>query len=193
MDIVESPRVRWPSDDRVTAHGVVFSDPHQSVVAAATLRQDGYDVVEAFTPFAVQGMDVALGMRETRLGWGALVGGCVGALLGFGFPVWTHAVSWPLNIGGKTFVAWQAIVPVTFEVIVLFAAFATLGVLFVASRLRPTGKQGKPPRQPSPAVTDDRVVLVVAERDGSFEARAFEERCNALGAEEVIWSWRPGT
>ena len=43
--------------------------------------------------------------------------------MGFGFQYLTHAHDWPLNIGGKSFNAWFAYIPITFEMTVLFAAW----------------------------------------------------------------------
>ena len=84
------------------------------------------------------------------------------------------------NIGGKSNIAWQGVVPVIFELGVLCAAFATLGGLFVRSRLRPRLATAVPESQPGPRVGDDRFVLVVAERDASFDRHRFSAACRAL-------------
>ncbi len=169
-------------------HAVVFDDPDRALVAARRLASDGFPVEEAHTPYPVHGMDEALGMRPTRLGWATLVGGLVGGAVAFGFQVWTHAFDWPLNVGGKSDIAWPALIPVTFELVILLAAFATVGVLLIATRLWP--RLRTPPSQPHLAVADDRFVLLVAERDGSFAIERFRRACQALGAEEVIETWR---
>lgn len=174
--------------DRFRQHLVVFDEPNRAVHAAAALRTGAYAVVEAHTPFAVHGMDAALGMKESRLPWMTFLGGILGGAVGLGFPVWVHATDWPLNVGGKGFVAWPAIAPVTFEVIVLLAAFATVGGLVWASRLRPRRKA--PDTQPLPVCTGDSFVLVVEERDGAFDLGRFREESDRLGATAVVENWR---
>ena len=171
-------------------HAVAFDDPHVALSAAHRLKQAGYYVVEAYTPFAVHGMDEALGFKESRLPWATMVGGTLGALLGLGFTLWTHAVDWPLNIGGKGFVAWEAIFPVAFEVVVLLSAFATLGALLFSSRLWPRTSPQTPRSQPGPRVSDDHFILVVEERDGSFDWEAFEQSCRSLNARNIQEGWR---
>ena len=171
-------------------HAVVFDTPESIIRAAQALRADGYTVVDAHTPFAVHGLPEAIGMAPTKLPWATFAGGAVGGLVGMGFPIWGHAIDWPLNIGGKSAIAWQAIVPVAFEVVVLLAAFATVGGLFWRSRLLPTTSSAPVPEQPHPKVADHRFVLVVAEKDGGFSIEHFNARCDELGAIEVNLGWR---
>jgi len=175
-------RQRW--------HAVSFDDPDVTVAAVRTLRSEGYGVADVYTPFAVHGMDEALGLAETRLPWATFVGGALGLGLGMGFQLWTHAVDWPLNIGGKTNVAWEALVPVAFEVTVLLAAFATVGALLFKGKLFPRGNPDALPSQPSLRVTDDRFVVVVTETDASFSLEEFNALCTDLGAESVTEGWR---
>lgn len=179
-------RRRMPVRER--AHAVAFDQPERAVAAARALRHAGFHVVDAHTPFAVHGMDDALGLQDTRVGWVALAGGALGAAIGFLFPIWTHAVSWPMNIGGKDPVAWQAIIPVAFEVTVLLAAFGALIGLFASSRLHPR-LSGRPRSQPTDRVTDDRFLLIVAETDGAFSIDTFREHCRTAGAIDVVEGW----
>jgi hypothetical protein len=171
---------------RARHYTLAFADPERLLAAVRSLRQDGYNLLDAYTPFAVHGLDEALGIAPTRLPWSTLAGGLVGLGLGLGVPIWIHAVDWPLIIGGKDLVAWPAIVPVAFEVTVLLAAFATVGALLLRSRLWP-GCRNRPP---DPRVTDDRFVLTVREDSGAFDPRAFLARAEALGAVDVHEVWR---
>lgn len=169
-------------------HAVVFDDPDGALAAARALRSDGFDVADAHTPYAVHGMDEALGQPETRLPWATLIGGIMGGLVALALQIWTHAIDWPLNIGGKSNIAWPALIPVAFELVILFAAFATVGSLFAAVKLWPRWRV--PKTQPHRLVTDNRFVLVVAERDASFAMPRFRKACAQLGAQEVIEGWQ---
>jgi hypothetical protein len=169
-------------------HAVVFDDPDKALLAVRGFRSAGYTIEDVHTPFPVHGMVEAMGLRETRLAYGPLVGGIVGLTIAICLQTWTHAVSWPLNVGGKSMTAIPAIVPVSFEMTVLLAGLATFATLLVAARLWPRGRS--PASQPHLRASDDRFVVVVVERDGSFVAARFAAMCVDAGSIEVISPWR---
>ena len=180
-----------PIGSRRRVHTVAFDAPEKALAAVRTLTSESFEVHDVHTPYAVHGMDEALGLRETRLGVATLVGGLVGGGAAFGFQIWTHAIDWPLTIGGKSPLALPAQVPVSFELTVLFAAFATVGGLLLRRRLFPRlAKDPMPAAQPDPRVTDDRFVVVVIERDGRFRLSRFRELAKELGALDVVEGWR---
>jgi hypothetical protein len=96
----------------------------------------------------------------TRLGWACAIGGFAGAGLILLFQSWTSATSWALDVGGKPFNSIPAFIPVTFEVGVLLAAFATVGAFFVRARLWP-GKKGER--------IGDQFTVVVRASNAAFE------------------------
>jgi Protein of unknown function (DUF3341) len=177
-----------PSDSR-RIHRLVFDDPERTLEAVRALRAEGFDVDDVHTPYAVHGMDEALDLPESRLGLATLAGGLAGCIIAFGFQIWTHAIDWPLVIGGKSPLALPAQVPVSFELTILFAAFATVGALLVERRLFPRLAVA-PPGQPCPAVTDDRFVVLVVERDGGFRPARLGELARSLGVIEAVEVWR---
>lgn len=176
--------------ERERVHTVAFDTPEAAIEAARTFRADGLEVADAHTPFAVHGLAEAMGLRQTRIPAATLAGGLLGGGLGFGFQAWTHAVDWPLNIGGKSNLAWPAMVPVGFETTVLLAALATVAALLVKGRLFPRFSGRTPDGQPCLRVTDDRFVLLIAERDATYSDDRFHALCKHLGACEVVDTWR---
>ena len=138
--------------------------------AVRDLQRGGYVVDDVHTPYAVHGLEKVAKVRPTRLGWACAVGGFMGAGLILLFQSWTSAVDWGIDVGGKPLNSIPAFIPVTFEVGVLLAAFATvLGFLF-RSRLWP-GKRARALER----TTDDGFVVVLRADDASFE-RATAER-----------------
>jgi len=182
-DVVERRRV----------HAVVFDDPEHTLGAVKRLRSEGFDVGDVHSPFPVHGIEEALGMRPTRLAWVTLGGGLLGGGLKLLFQSWVHIVDWPMNIGGKPDFSLPALVPVTFELTVLVAAFATLGTLFARRRLYPRLRPERATTQPLRGVTDDRFVVLVLEHDASFSPQRFRTLCSSLGAQQVIEGWRSDT
>jgi hypothetical protein len=167
---------------------LVFDEPAATLGAVERLRREGFEVADVHSPFPLHGAEEALGLRPTRLALATLVGGLVGGLGKLFFQGWVHVVDWPMNIGGKPDVSLPALIPVTFELTVLVAAFATLGVFLVRRRLFP--RLAGAPRLPDPRVTDDHFAVLVVERDGGFSPERFRALCTALHPLQVVESWR---
>lgn len=174
--------------DRYRLHALVLGDPERTVDAVKRLKAEGYTVADVHSPFPVHGLAEAMELAPTRIAYATLAGGAFGALLGLGFQAWTSVVDWPLNIGGKSYLALPALVPVTFELGILLAAFATVLALLLWSRLRPRGYT--PSTQPHPGASDDRFVILVREQDARFDPDAFRATASRLGIEEVIEGWK---
>lgn len=107
-----------------------FDSPATLTHACEKIRDAGYKHWDAHTSFPVHGLDKAMGLKPSLLPWIVFVLGLTGASGAMLLQWWTSVVAYPLVISGKPFFSWQAFVPVTFEVMVLFAAGgAFLGML----------------------------------------------------------------
>jgi hypothetical protein len=177
--------------ERQALHALVFDDPEKTRGAVAALKGGGFDVVEVHSPFPIHGIEETMGLRETLLPLATLAGGLVGGVGKLLFQSWVHVVDWPLNVGGKPDLALPALIPVTFEITVLSAAFATLIALLVRRRLYPRlHPDVVEHQQPIPEITDDRFVVLVAERDGAFSREAFDGLAARLSPTEVVMAWK---
>ena len=142
---------------------VVFGDEEHLLAAARAARARSFDVVEAYTPYPVHGLDEVLGIPRSRLPWVTLAAGATGLSLGTWLQYWASATDWPIDVGGKPFDSLPAFVPVMFELTILFAGLATFVFVLARSGLLP-GR--RPPRQIA-GTTDDRFALVVGRHPGS--------------------------
>ena len=115
-----------------------FDSPEAVVEATRHAYERGYRMMEAYTPFPVEGLAEALGFRHNKIPAVVLIGGIVGGLGGF-FMQWYSAVlSYPIDVGGRPFNSWPAFIPITFEMTVLFAALAAVfGMLGLNGLPRP--------------------------------------------------------
>jgi hypothetical protein len=170
----------------------IFEHEEDTLAAVHQARERGYRVLDVYSPYAIHGMDHAMGLPPSRIPWIVFALGVVGAGLKVWFEYWTTAVDWPLNVGGKPFNSLPAFVPVTFEVMVLFAALSAVIALFIVCRLWP----GKRAKLPVPRVTDDRFAVVLEETDSTFDAvevRRLLQRLNAVEVQEQHGDefWRP--
>lgn len=163
----------------------VFGNEHDIIEATRMARSHGYKIVDVYTPFAVHGLDEAMGLKPSKLPWICFALGLSGAVAKLWYQIWTSATSWPVNVGGKPLSSVPAFVPVTFEIMVLFAGIGTVLAFFIISRLRP----GKKPYVLYDGVTNDRFVLVLEQTDAAFDVARVRElfkRYNVLHVEERV-------
>jgi hypothetical protein len=107
-----------------------FETPDQILGAARRVRSAGYEKWDVHTPYPVHGMDAAMGLGDSRLGWIVLASALTGLLAAVAMMQWMNGYDYPLVIGGKPPEAYASMVPIMFELTVLIAAFgATFGML----------------------------------------------------------------
>jgi len=174
-------------DDRFWGLLVEFDDAHDLVAGCEKVRDAGYRRWDAHTPFPIHGMDAAMGIRGTRLPWIILGGGLTGLVAALVMIWWMNAVDYPYIISGKPLFAWQAAIPVTFELTVLFSAFATFFGMWGLNGL---------PRLHHPLFSNERFARATADRffiaiekdDPRFDreqTRALLESLGGLAVEEI--------
>ena len=109
-----------------------FDGVSELLAAAEKIRDAGYKKFDCHSPFPIHGMDEAMGLKRSPLGWMVGIMSLTGAALGMSLQWWTSAVDYPLVIAGKPFFSYQAFVPVTFGLAVLFGSVTALfGMLFL--------------------------------------------------------------
>ena len=109
-----------------------YANTESLLRAAEAVSSDGYQTVEAYTPFPVDGLSETLGQSRSRLPWVILTGGILGGTSMYGLQYWINLYAYPLNIGGRPLHSWPSFIPPTFELTVLTASFfALFGVVYV--------------------------------------------------------------
>jgi hypothetical protein len=112
-----------------------FDNPGALLAAAEKFRDAGYTKFDCHSPFPIHGMDDAMGLKRSPVGWIAGLCALIGGSGGFALQWWAHAVAYPLNISGKPYFSFQAYVPVTFALAVLGGAFGSLFGMLILNRL----------------------------------------------------------
>ena len=162
-----------------------FEHEEDLLDAVNEVRRRGYKIIDVFTPYAIHGLDRAMGLRPSRLTWVCFICGMVGTLGMLWFQYWVGALAWAIDVGGKPWNSLPSTVPVAFETAVLLAGFGSVFALLGVSRLYP-GKQAHPQLE---RVTDDRFVLILDEADAQFDVSGIEallRSFNLLKLEERI-------
>jgi hypothetical protein len=125
-----STRGGGPAERRAALLLAEYKSPGACLRAAEKLRDAGYTKFDTHTPFPVHGMDKAMGLADSKLGWLVFVMGLTGAVLGFTMMYWMNGIDYPIVIGGKPPGAVPSMVPILFELTILFASLtAVFGML----------------------------------------------------------------
>lgn len=161
-----------------------FRDPAALYHAAEGMRRAGYRFYDTHSPFPIHGMNRAMGIGNSKVGFITLGGGLTGLLLGIWLQWWTGAVDYPINISGKPFFAWEPSIPVIFELTVLLSAFgAVTGMLLLNGLPRPYNPLFYSRR--FARATDDGFFLHVASVDKRFDSSSTHDLLTELGALHV--------
>jgi hypothetical protein len=112
-----------------------FPDPGALYDAVKAARKAGYSRLDTFTPFPIHGMDRAMGLGPSKLGFLSFAGALTGAALGYWLQWWTSAVEYPINISGKPLFALEPSVPIIFELTILMTALFTVGGMLAMNTL----------------------------------------------------------
>jgi hypothetical protein len=171
-------------DDQVSGVLAEYAHPGELLHAAQSVREAGYSHFDTYSPFPIHGMDKAMGLKNSIIGWITLGAGATGLALATWMQWWMGEVNYPLNISGKPFFAIEPSVPVMFEVTILFAALATVAGMFALNGL---------PRHYNPLfysknflrVTDDAFFLQIAASDNQFDMTKTSQMLKDLGASNI--------
>ena len=122
---------------RSHVYGVMgeFETPDKLIHAIEKTREAGYRRFEAYSPFPVEGLSEAMGLKRNLVPLITLLGGLTGGLGGFGFQYWVAAITYPMNIAGRPLNSWPAFIPVTFELTILGASLAAVFGMLALNRL----------------------------------------------------------
>jgi len=171
-------------DDKVYAVMGEFAEPEDLVEAGRRIRAMGYTKIDAMTPFPVHGIDEAIGVPYSKIGWIVICGALAGITTAQVLIYYVGAIDYPLIIGGKPLFDFTYSIPPTFELAVLFSAITTFICTWGLSGL---------PRLYHPSMnyrnahraSDDRFLLVVEADDPKFDAQKTAQDMRSVGANDV--------
>ncbi len=114
-----------------------FDTPADCLHAAEKLRDAGYTQFDAHSPFPIHGMDAAMGLSDSKLGFLVFPAGLTGTTLGFVMMHWMNNIDYPIIIGGKpaSVGSLPSMIPIMFELTILLSALATVLGMFALNRL----------------------------------------------------------
>lgn len=109
-----------------------FESASEILHAAEKVRDAGYQRWDVFTPFPVHGMNRAMGIKGSKVGWFAFLGGATGYTSGMLMIYYMNAFDYAVPVGGKPMFSPFYAFPPSYELTILLGAFgAILGMLFL--------------------------------------------------------------
>lgn len=160
-----------------------FAVPDEALVAAQKTHAAGYTHFDMLTPFPVHGMDDAMGLKRSWVPYLTAVLAFFGIIAAQAMMLYIMVYDWPMNFGGKPAFAWPAFIPITFELMVLFAAIGT-AIIAVWAGKRDTVPQ-PPPMLVKTGATHDKFVVWISATDPKFNPASTLAFVQSLGAHGV--------
>lgn len=161
-----------------------FETPGAIFGACEKVRDAGFTRWDSHTPYPVHGLDKAMGLKPSRLPFVVLVLGLSGAALAFGLQYWVSVHAQPSIISGKPLNSWQAFVPVTFEVGVLFGALGAVFGILHFSKL-PQLYHALFRSRRFERVTNDRFFISIEADDPKYQGQETADFLTSIGAVNV--------
>ena len=152
--------------------------------AAAKVRDAGFRQWDVFTPFPIHGMDKAMGLKSSKVGWFSFIGGVTGYTTGMLMIWYMNAYDYRISVGGKPMFSPFSAFPPSYELTILLGSFGALfGMLFL-NRL---------PRLHHPLLkhrrfalaTHDRFFIVIETADPKYSETETRNLLEAAGSKRI--------
>jgi len=172
------------TDKKVFALLAEYDNPAKLIKAAKLVNRAGYTKYDAHSPFPIHGMDDAMGLKESKLGWIVLSHALVGFSGGLTLQIWASSIAYPIIIGGRPFANVPAYVPVTFELTILLSAFAAVFGMFFLNNM-PKHHNSLFNSDNFSRVTDDKFFICIEKEDGMFSEEETNKFLETTGASHI--------
>ena len=179
--------MRPPRSMAEKTHGLIstFDTAGALVHAAQMVRDAGYRRWDCITPCPIHGLDKAMGLGRSRVPRFSLVGGITGFCTGMTMIWYMDKFDYALTVGGKPFFSPLYAFPISYELTILFTAFATIGGMFLVNGL---------PMHYHPVLnyehircgTDDLFFIVIEKADPRYDAANTKALLEKAGGREIV-------
>lgn len=161
-----------------------FETPAAVYHAAEQVRDAGYKHWDVIAPCPLHGLDRAMGLKRSIVPRISLAGGITGFCTGMSLIWFADAYIYPVVVGGKPLFSPLFAFPVSYELTILFTAFATITGMFLVNGL---------PRHNHPVLKypkikrglDDLFFIVIETRDPRFHAANTKALLEKIGGKDI--------
>jgi hypothetical protein len=171
----------------MNAYGLmaVFETPADAMHAAEQVRDAGYSKWDVHTPFPVHGMDAAMGLPNSKVGWFTFIGGVTGYTTGMTMIWWMNAYDYKIVIGGKPMFSPFYTFPVSYELTILLASFGSLIGMALLNRLPRLHHPLLKNRKFCAGASHDKFILVIETADPKFNADETRKLLASAGSKHI--------
>lgn len=161
-----------------------FTTPADIMHAAREVRNAGFKKWDVHTPFPIHGMDGAMGIKNSPVGYFSFVGGVIGFSTGMSMIWFMNKFDYALVVGGKPLFSPMYAFPVSYELTILLASFGTLLGMAFLNRL---------PKLYNPllknkrfrAASDDKFFVVIEAGDPKYSSTETRKLLEGLGSKHI--------
>ena len=161
-----------------------FESPEDLMKAAVKVRDKGFQKFDCHTPYPVHGMDDAMGLKRSILGYIVGVGAVGGATVGMLLQWYVSNVDYPIVISGKPLFSWQAYMIITFVLMVLGGALSSLLGMFHLNRM-PTFSHPLFNSKIFEKATDDYFFISIECEDPLFDEKKTVDFLSSIGGKDI--------
>tara|TARA_Y100001980_G_C14552254_1_gene336319 strand:+ start:3115 stop:3648 length:534 start_codon:yes stop_codon:yes gene_type:complete len=161
-----------------------FETPKCLLIAATKVRNSGYSKFDCHTPYPMHGLDDAMGLKRSILGFVVGGGALGGAFLGLLLQWFASSYDYPIVISGKPYFSWQAYMIITFVTMVLGGALSALGGMFHLNRM-PTYHHPLFNSETFKKATDDGFFISIESDDVLYDEKETSIFLKSIGSVEV--------
>jgi hypothetical protein len=161
-----------------------FDSAQALMDAAKRTHKAGYQKLDAYSPFPIEGLAEEIGFRHNLVPLVVLIGGIIGGTTGYLMQYWMSVIDYPLNIGGKPYHSWPSFIIITFEMTILFAGIsAVLGQLALNGLPMPYHPVFNVPR--FAMASKDRFFLIVFASDPKYDPATVRTLFESMAARSI--------
>ncbi len=174
-----------PRSGELYAVTALFDNPNTAIRAARAISTAGYKKFDVLTPYPVHGMDGAMRLKETKIGWVGLTAGISGTLLALLMIWWMVGIDYKNIFGGKPFFNFPPSIPIIFEVTVLLAALTITGSMIAIFNRLPENSNPLLDTDFIRRTTSDMIGIYIEAADKNFEYNKINELFRTLKAVKI--------
>lgn len=161
-----------------------FDTPADLMHAAEKVRDKGYTRWDVYSPYPIHGMDDAMGLKNSKVGYFSFTGGLIGFTTGMVMIWWMNAVDYPIVIGGKPMFSPLGAFPPSYELTILLGSFGTIFGMMFLNRLprwyNPLFKKSRFAK-----ATHDKYFLAIETSDPKYSETEIRKLLESLGSKHI--------